>query len=323
MDVDHYLALIEDATDLASLKLVHQELFSKKSGKVTQAFKAMGSCAHEERKQLAQTLNVAKETLQSKYLAKEQALNELALAQRLSEEAIDITLPGKELRIGSQHPVSMARKTLCGLFKRFGFIQVDGPELETDEYNFQALNIPSHHPARAMHDTFYLDNGLLLRTHTSSVQIRTLEKAPSLPLSIIAPGRVFRKDYDATHTPMFHQIEGLVVDEKATFRELLGLLHMVLKSFFQQDIEIRTRPSYFPFTEPSCEIDIRLPGGKWLEVLGCGMVHPYIFENLDIDTKRYRGYAFGLGIERMAMIKYGITDLRKMYEQVMQYEENA
>jgi len=235
-----------------------------------------------------------------------------------SAATIDVTLPGRGQLRGALHPLTIAMRRIERLFERAGFEVVQGPEVEDDYHNFEALNIPSHHPARAMHDTFYFPDGRLLRTHTSPVQIRIMnERAP--PLRIIAPGRVYRCDYDQTHSPMFHQVEGLLVDQHVSMSDLKGLLHQFLSAFFDQNnLQIRFRPSYFPFTEPSAEVDIKLPSAHglsgWLEVLGCGMVHPNVLGNVGIDTERYRGFAFGLGVERLAMLLYGVNDLRLFFD---------
>ena len=251
-------------------------------------------------------------------------LKEQELQQKLIAEQIDVTLPGRGQHVGSVHPVTQVRLRVNDYFSRLGFDIIDGPEIETEFYNFEALNIPSHHPARAMHDTFYFGDGRLLRTHTSPVQIRTMEKRTP-PLRLIAPGRVYRCDSDVTHTPMFHQVEGLFIDKNATLAGLKGLLHDFFAQFFGRELAIRFRPSYFPFTEPSAEVDIECTqcSGKgcrsckytgWLEVLGCGMVHPNVLKAVNISPEDYQGWAFGMGIDRLAMLYYGIDDLRMMFE---------
>ncbi|WP_373506702.1 phenylalanine--tRNA ligase subunit alpha, partial [Thiocapsa sp.] len=248
---------------------------------------------------------------------------------RLAAERIDVSLPGRGRRPGGLHPVTRAMRRIERLFANAGFAVAEGPEVEDAYHNFEALNIPEHHPARAMHDTFYFDADLLLRTHTSPVQIRVMEgQAP--PLKIIAPGRVYRCDSDLTHTPMFHQVEGLLVDEQVSFADLKGVLYDFLRNFFERDLELRFRPSYFPFTEPSAEVDIQcvICGGSgcrvckqtgWLEVLGCGMVYPEVFRHVGIDPDRYLGYAFGMGVERLAMLRYGIDDIRLNFENDLRY----
>jgi phenylalanyl-tRNA synthetase alpha chain len=257
-------------------------------------------------------LNELKSDLEEAYLQITVSLSSKANQERLSNEKIDTSLPGFQARKGSVHPVSKTIKEICDFFEKMGFDVESGPEAEIDYYNFEALNVPEDHPAKDMHDTFYLNNAGLLRTHTSPVQIRTMEKRDA-PHRIICPGKVYRKDSDLTHTPMFHQIEGLVVEEGASFSQLKGLLNDFLEDFFGEKVELRFRPSYFPFTEPSAEADIRW-NKNWLEVLGCGMVHPNVLKAVGVDTKIYSGFAFGLGVERMAMLKYDIPDLRAFFE---------
>jgi len=251
------------------------------------------------------------------------------LQERLASEHIDVTLPGRGRRPGGLHPVTRTMERIDSWFANAGFIVKEGPEIEDDYHNFEALNIPDHHPARAMHDTFYFDAHLLLRTHTSPVQIRVMEHTPP-PIKIIAPGRVYRCDSDLTHTPMFHQVEGLLVDEEVSFADLKGVLYDFLQSFFERDLRLRFRPSYFPFTEPSAEVDIEcvMCNGKgcrvcgntgWLEVLGCGMVHPEVFRHVGIDTERYTGYAFGMGVERLTMLRYGVNDIRLFFENDLRF----
>jgi phenylalanyl-tRNA synthetase alpha chain len=240
-------------------------------------------------------------------------LSEKLLKDRLQSETIDVTLPGRGQQIGSLHPVTQVRLRVIQLFSAMGFTVAEGPEIEDDYHNFEALNIPSYHPARDSHDTFFFPNGLLLRTHTSNVQIRTMKKqAP--PLRIITIGRVYRCDYDQTHTPMFHQLEGLVIDKHCNMGHLKALLQDFLQKFFETELEFRFRPSFFPFTEPSAEVDMRKADGNWLEILGCGMVHPQVLKNVNIDPEEYSGFAFGLGLDRLAMLFYGIPDLRVLFE---------
>ena len=241
------------------------------------------------------------------------------LAQKMASDALDITLPAGGQLAGGLHPITLTIERISALFGQLGFVTATGPEVEDDYHNFEALNIPEHHPARAMHDTFYFDVDRLLRTQTSSVQIRYMENVQP-PLRIISPGRVYRCDSDMTHSPMFHQVEGLLVDENISLSDLMGHLETFLNSFFDQDdCEIRFRPSYFPFTEPSAEVDIRINKGPWLEVLGSGIVHPAVFNSVGIDTERFTGYAFGMGVERLAMLRYGVNDLRLFFENDLRF----
>jgi phenylalanyl-tRNA synthetase alpha chain len=286
--------------------------FLGKKGEVNLLLKSLGSFPQEKRKEAGMLLNELKSDLEEAYLQITVSLSSKANQERLSNEKIDTSLPGFQARKGSVHPVSKTIKEICDFFEKMGFDVESGPEAEIDYYNFEALNVPEDHPAKDMHDTFYLNNAGLLRTHTSPVQIRTMEKRDA-PHRIICPGKVYRKDSDLTHTPMFHQIEGLVVEEGASFSQLKGLLNDFLEDFFGEKVELRFRPSYFPFTEPSAEADIRW-NKNWLEVLGCGMVHPNVLKGVGVDTKFYSGFAFGLGVERMAMLKYDIPDLRAFFE---------
>jgi len=286
--------------------------FLGKKGEVNLLLKSLGSFPQEKRKEAGMLLNELKSDLEEAYLQFTVSLSSKANQERLSNEKIDTSLPGFQSRKGSVHPVSKTIKEICDFFEKMGFDIESGPEAEIDYYNFEALNVPEDHPAKDMHDTFYLNNAGLLRTHTSPVQIRTMEKRDA-PHRIICPGKVYRKDSDLTHTPMFHQIEGLVVEEGASFSQLKGLLNDFLEDFFGEKVELRFRPSYFPFTEPSAEADIRW-NKNWLEVLGCGMVHPNVLKGVGVDTKIYSGFAFGLGVERMAMLKYNIPDLRAFFE---------
>jgi len=237
---------------------------------------------------------------------------------KLEKERIDVSLPGSKTETGGLHPVTITINRVTKFFSELGFSVETGPEIESDYYNFDALNIPKHHPARADHDTFWFNPELLLRTQTSGVQIRTMEKMQP-PIRIMAPGRVYRNDYDQTHTPMFHQIELLYVDKKANFTELKGLLHDFLRAFFEEDLQVRFRPSYFPFTEPSAEVDVMGKNGKWLEVLGCGMVHPNVLRNVGIDPNEYSGFAVGMGVERLTMLRYNVTDLRSFFENDLRF----
>jgi phenylalanyl-tRNA synthetase alpha chain len=322
-------AAIEQASDLAALDQVRVGMLGKR-GALTAILKTLGSLAPEMRKQTGAAVNRAKQELQQKIEKKRGELERIALDEQLSRETIDVTLSGRSHHHGSIHPVTRTLERIQELFQRVGFEVAEGPEVEDDYHNFEALNIPAHHPARAMHDTFYFPDGRVLRTHTSPVQIRVMEQTAP-PLRVIAPGRVYRCDSDLTHTPMFHQVEGLIVDEEVSFADLKGLLHDFLRSFFEQDdLQLRFRPSYFPFTEPSAEVDIAcvMCGGDgcrvcshtgWLEVLGCGMVHPEVFRHSGVDTEQYTGLAFGLGVERLAMLRYGINDLRLFFENDLRF----
>jgi len=322
------LAAIDDAADLAQLDQVRVR-FLGKSGELTALLKQLGTLPKEERPAAGQWINQAKDALQQALDARKVVLDQAALMARLGAECIDVTLPGRGQQSGGLHPVTRTLRRIERLFANAGFAVVEGPEVESVYHNFEALNIPEHHPARAMHDTFYFDADRLLRTHTSPVQIRVMtEQAP--PLKVIAPGRVYRCDSDLTHTPMFHQVEGLLVDEQVSFADLKGVLYDFLSSFFERDLKLRFRPSYFPFTEPSAEVDIQcvMCGGAgcrvckhtgWLEVLGCGMVYPEVFRHVGIDPDRYLGYAFGMGVERLAMLRYGIDDIRLYFENDLRF----
>lgn len=300
-----------------------------KKGVLTEQLKQLGGLSPDDRPRVGQWVNDAKEILQETLQARKQELENALRQERLARETLDVSLPGRGTRLGGRHPVSRTLERLEGLFATLGFEVADGPEIEDDFHNFEALNIPETHPARAMHDTFYFGDGTLLRTHTSPVQIRHMQTHKP-PLRIIAPGRVYRCDSDVTHTPMFHQIEGLMVDESASFADLKGLLAEFLTRFFEKPLKVRFRPSFFPFTEPSAEADIEcvICGGGgcrvckntgWLEVLGCGMVHPAVFRHVGIDSERYTGFAFGLGVERLAMLRYGVNDLRLFYENDLRF----
>ncbi|ANB03892.1 phenylalanine--tRNA ligase subunit alpha [Ectothiorhodospira sp. BSL-9] len=318
------LNAIKGAKDLRNLEDLRVHFLGKK-GVITEQLKTLGSLPVEHRKQAGQAINQAKQLVNHALDQQRSVLEAAAREARLASETVDVTLPGRRQESGGLHPVTLTIERMEQLLGQFGFHVAEGPEVEDDYHNFAALNIPSHHPARAMHDTFYFDAGTLLRTHTSPVQVRVMEgQAP--PLRIIAPGRVYRCDSDLTHSPMFHQVEGLLVDEGVTFAQLRGVLDAFLKAFFEQDdLQTRFRPSYFPFTEPSAEVDIQCVhcGGNgcrvckhtgWLEVMGCGMVHPNVFEHVGIDSERYTGFAFGLGVERMAMLRYGVNDLRLFFD---------
>ena len=316
------------ASDMAVLDQVRVRYLGK-NGSLTALLKLLGTLPQEERPQAGQAINQAKRGVQEAIDARREELEQAALAARLGGERIDVSLPGRGQRPGGLHPVTRTLQRIERLFSNAGFSVAEGPEIEDDYHNFEALNIPAHHPARAMHDTFYFDAHLLLRTHTSPVQIRVMEKSRP-PLKVIAPGRVYRCDSDLTHTPMFHQVEGFLVDEEATFADLKGVIYDFLRNFFERDLRLRFRPSYFPFTEPSAEVDIecvmcRGEGCRvcsqtgWLEVLGCGMIHPEVFRHVGIDSERYLGYAFGMGVERLAMLRYGINDLRLFFENDLRF----
>ena len=326
--VQQSMQALNNAQDLQALDQVRVHYLGKK-GALTEYLKSLGQLPPEERPKVGEAVNRAKQTLQGAIDARRTDLEAQAIQAQLAAEQIDVTLPGRGQRSGGLHPVTRTLQRIQSLFAQAGFAVVEGPEIEDDYHNFEALNIPESHPARAMHDTFYFDAHLLLRTHTSPVQIRTMKNTPP-PLRIIAPGRVYRCDSDVTHTPMFHQVEGLMVDEAVSFADLKGMLDDFLRHFFEKDLKVRFRPSYFPFTEPSAEVDIEcvICGGGgcrvckqsgWLEVLGCGMVHPKVFENVGIDNERYTGYAFGMGVERLAMLRYGVNDLRLFFENDLRF----
>ncbi|SDQ93604.1 phenylalanyl-tRNA synthetase, alpha subunit [Pseudoxanthomonas sp. CF385] len=288
-----------------------------KSGSVTTQLKQLGALPADQRKAAGEAINRARDAIGDALSARKSVLEDAALDARLAHETIDVTLPGRHGARGGLHPISRTLERIADIFGRLGYELADGPEIEDDWHNFEALNFPPHHPARAMHDTFYFGDGRLLRTHTSGVQVRYMD-AHQPPLRMIAAGKVYRSDSDQTHSPMFHQVEGLLVDEHSTFADLKGTLAEFVRAFFERDFEMRFRPSYFPFVEPGAEVDIawQQPDGstRWLEVLGCGMVHPNVLRNCGIDPERYTGFAFGLGVERFAMLRYGVNDLRAFFE---------
>ncbi len=308
---------IDAAADLAALDAVRVTYLGKK-GEITARLKTLGQLAPEERSAAGQEINQAKQTVLQALNARREALETAAMEARLAADAVDVTLPGRGHSIGGFHPVTRAALKIEKIFRNAGFGVRSGPEIEDDFHNFTALNIPDNHPARAMHDTFYFPGGKLLRTHTSPVQIRSMVEEGA-PIKIIAPGRVYRCDSDQTHTPMFHQVEGLVVDEGVSFAHLKAVLHQFVEAFFERKAKLRFRPSYFPFTEPSAEVDVEWGEGKWLEILGCGMVHPNVLDAAGVDSERYTGYAFGMGIERLAMLRYGVTDLRTFFENDLRF----
>lgn len=299
------------AADLSALDLARVQYLGKK-GELTLLLKQLGNMPADERPAAGNAINEAKHRLQLTILEQKALLERRQLEAQLEAEQLDLTLPARGQNLGSLHPVTQTLMEIESLFAQTGFEVVDGPEIEDNYHNFEALNIPENHPARAMHDTFYLGEDSLLRTHTSNVQIRYMSEHQP-PFRIIAPGRVYRCDSDMTHTPMFHQVEGLMVDEDVTFTHLKGLLEDFIRHFFGKALETRFRPSYFPFTEPSAEVDIMGKNG-WLEILGCGMVHPNVLKNVGIDSDKYSGFAFGMGVERLAMLKYEIDDLRLFFE---------
>lgn len=328
------LKLVAEAQDLAALDHVRVEYLGKK-GQITALLKSLGALSAEERPAAGAKINEAKDVVQEQLALRKQAMEQAAINAKLADETIDVTLPGRGQSNGGLHPVTRTLQRIQAIFASVGYQVEVGPEIEDDYHNFEALNIPGHHPARAMHDTFYVrgdagsDTKHVLRTHTSPVQVRTMENQEP-PIRIICPGRVYRCDSDLTHTPMFHQVEGLVVDKNISFADLKGTVDQFLKAFFEAEVPVRFRPSYFPFTEPSAEVDIQCTncGGKgcrvcsqtgWLEVMGCGMVHPNVFNACGVDTDTYTGFAFGMGVERLAMLRYGVNDLRMFFENDLKF----
>jgi phenylalanyl-tRNA synthetase alpha chain len=285
---------------------------------LTVRLKELSQLPADERPAAGQEINHAKQEIQQRISARRESLEGEALARRLVDDAVDVTLPGRGYGLGGRHPVSRAMSRIERIFCNAGFGVRSGPEIEDDFHNFTALNIPENHPARAEHDTFYFPGGMLLRTHTSPVQIRSMVEE-GVPIRIIAPGRVYRCDSDQTHTPMFHQIEGLVIDRDISFANLKAVLHQFVETFFERDAELRFRASYFPFTEPSAEVDVLWEKGKWLEILGCGMVHPNVLDMAGVDPEEFTGYAFGIGIERLAMLRYGVNDLRTFFDNDLRF----
>ena len=322
-------AAIKSAGDSAALEKLRVEWLGKK-GRVTDLLKSLGQLDADERPKVGAEINAVKQLLNEQISERKETLQQAAIAAQLAAEALDVTLPGRREDLGALHPITRTIDRMAAYFGALGFEVVEGPEIEDDYHNFEALNIPAHHPARAMHDTFYIDDTHVLRTHTSGVQVRTMETREP-PLWVICPGRVYRCDSDLTHSPMFHQVEGLLIDENVSFGQLKGIIQGFLHAFFEQDgLAVRFRPSYFPFTEPSAEVDIQCvkcagegcricSGTGWLEVMGCGMVHPRVLEMSGVDTERYQGFAFGMGVERLAMLRYGIGDLRLNFENDLRF----
>lgn len=332
MDLEKLLE--ESATECAAVKTLPdleqvKARYLGKNGALTAELKALGKMAPEERSRVGQQVNKIKEQIQANFDARRNELVQQDLQRRLAQESIDITLPGRGQQIGGLHPVTQTIQRIQSLLVDAGFEVAEGPEIEADFYNFEALNIPADHPARAMHDTFYVNANTVLRTHTSPVQVRVMQNRQP-PLRVIAPGRVYRCDSDVTHTPMFHQVEGFMVDKNVSFAHLKGMLYDFLRAFFDKDLKVRFRPSYFPFTEPSAEVDIQcvICGGGgcrvckhtgWLEVLGCGMIHPNVLRNVGIDNEEFTGFAFGMGVERLAMLRFGVNDLRLFFENDLRF----
>ena len=322
--VSQALEAVRHTEDVNALEQIRVHYLGKK-GELTQVMKTLGDIPAEERPKVGALINAAKERVQDALNARKAGLESAALSARLAAERIDVTLPGRGQTTGGLHPVTRTLERIEELFADIGYDVAEGPEIEDDYHNFEALNIPGHHPARAMHDTFYFNANMLLRTHTSPVQIRTMEQQQP-PIRIICPGRVYRCDSDQTHSPMFHQVEGLVIDENVSFADLKSTIEGFLREFFEEELEVRFRPSYFPFTEPSAEVDIRRVVKKngqesagWLEVLGCGMVHPNVLRMAGIDPDRYQGFAFGMGAERLAMLRYGVNDLRLFFDNDLRF----
>ncbi|QGG80075.1 phenylalanine--tRNA ligase subunit alpha [Litorivicinus lipolyticus] len=332
MDLDQIqnqaLDAVASAASVEALESIRVQYLGKK-GELTAQLKALGKMEPEARKAAGQLVNVAKQAVEAAIGERKTLLTAQALQAQLAAETIDVTLPGRNRNPGSAHPVSKTMERMQQFFASVGYSVAEGPEIEDDWHNFEALNIPSHHPARAMHDTFYFPDGQLLRTHTSPVQIRAM-LTQGAPIRVIAPGRVYRCDYDVTHSPMFHQVEGLVVDKGISMADLKGTVTEFLRVFFEKDLQVRFRASYFPFTEPSAEVDMECvicngdgcrvcKGTGWLEVMGCGMVHPEVFKHAGVDGETYSGFAFGMGVERLAMLRYGVNDLRLFFENDLRF----
>ncbi len=331
-DTDSLLAealqAITNSSDEKSLKSLRVHYLGKK-GSLTAQLKNLGQLPPEQRPAAGEIINVAKRSIQEAIDTRQITLASASLADKLSRESIDVTLPGRRQSAGGLHPITITIEKITSIFASAGYDVAEGPEIEDDYHNFEALNIPGHHPARAMHDTFYVSPGTVLRTHTSPVQVRVMENGTP-PFRMICPGRVYRCDSDLTHTPMFHQVEGLLIDEEVSFADLKGTVEDFLHAYFEEEMPVRFRPSYFPFTEPSAEVDMgcvacngtgcRICGQSgWLEVMGCGMVHPHVLELSNIDSGKYRGFAFGMGVERLAMLRYGVSDLRTYFENDLRF----
>ncbi len=326
--VSQALQAVQQAADVNALEQLRVQYLGKK-GELTQVMKTLGNMPAEERPKVGAMVNEAKEQVQTALNARKSAMEAAALNAKLAAERVDVTLPGRGQASGGLHPVTRTMERIEEFFSRIGYAVAEGPEVEDDYHNFEALNIPGHHPARAMHDTFYFNANTLLRTHTSPVQVRTMESQEP-PIRIVCPGRVYRCDSDLTHSPMFHQVEGLLVDREVSFADLKGTIAEFLQVFFEKDLKVRFRPSFFPFTEPSAEVDIQCvmcigcgcrvcKQTGWLEVMGCGMVHPNVFRSSGIDPEKYQGFAFGMGVERLAMLRYGVNDLRLFFDNDLRF----
>ncbi len=326
--VSQALEAVQHTEDVNALEQIRVHYLGKK-GELTQVMKTLGNMSAEDRPKVGAQINAAKERVQDSLNARKELLEQAALSAKLAAEFIDVTLPGRGQTSGGLHPVTRTLERIEQFFTHIGYGIAEGPEVEDDHHNFEALNIPGHHPARAMHDTFYFNANMLLRTHTSPVQIRTMETQQP-PIRIVCPGRVYRCDSDITHSPMFHQVEGLLVDEGISFADLKGTIEEFLRVFFEKDLGVRFRPSFFPFTEPSAEVDMQcvMCSGKgcrvckqtgWLEVMGCGMVHPNVLRMSGIDPEKFQGFAFGMGVERLAMLRYGVNDLRLFFDNDLRF----
>jgi len=303
---------IRNTSTLEELDSVRVQYLGKK-GSISTQLKKLSDLDPSDRPRIGKEVNKLKKLVEQEIANKKNSLNDEKIKSNIEDSSLDVTMPGRRTIIGNKHPVSSTLNEIEKIFLNAGFLVEDGPEIEDEYHNFTALNIPENHPARAMHDTFYFTAQYLLRTHTSPIQIRSMEQY-GVPIRVIAPGKVYRRDSDITHTPMFHQIEGLVIDKDINFTHLKGILHDFINTFFEDEMKVRFRPSYFPFTEPSAEVDLLSKDNQWLEILGCGMVHPKVLTNLGIDNEIFNGYAFGMGVERLAMLKYGINDIRLFYE---------
>ncbi|HJU21728.1 MAG TPA: phenylalanine--tRNA ligase subunit alpha [Casimicrobiaceae bacterium] len=316
--VDRALADFATASDPATLENAKAKYLGK-AGALTMQLKSLRALPEGERAAAGARINAAKATLEDALVARRNAIAEAKLVSQLAADALDVSLPGRGRRVGGLHPLTLTLLRLEALFRSIGFDVADGPEIEDDFHNFTALNTPENHPARSMHDTFYVEGGLVLRTHTSPIQIRYMEThAP--PIRIVAPGRVYRVDSDATHSPMFHQVEGLWIGDDVSFADLKAVMNEFLRNFFDRDdVTLRFRPSFFPFTEPSAEIDMRFGDGGWLEIAGAGQVHPNVLRAVNIDPERWQGFAFGIGPDRLAMLRYGVDDLRLFYENDLRF----